>query len=160
MQVQTCSASIEVTIITTKSAGTLTAHRLVPSPKRRSRVATAATHVTPICTSTTPYGLPDLLTESLFKSVIPIEQAAQLTAASKASLPRAAPTSANSELRVGSSRSPCCMGSASYRVGAMGKRARARVSKKPDDCPDISWFVGSATENLRSLVVADEGGGT
>ena len=60
MQVQTCSASIEVTIITTKSAGTLTAHRLVPSPKRRSRVATAATHVTPICTSTTPYGLPDL----------------------------------------------------------------------------------------------------
>ena len=127
MQVQTCSASIEVTIITTKSAGTLTAHRLVPSPKRRSRVATAATHVTPICTSTTPYGLPDLLTESLFKSVIPIEQAAQLTAASKASLPRAAPTSANSELRVGSSRSPCCMGSASYRVGAM---ARACTSAK------------------------------
>ena len=104
VQVQTCSASIEVTIITTKSAGTLTAHRLVPSPKRRSRVATAATHVTPICTSTTPYGLPDLLTESLFKSVIPIEQAAQLTAASMASL---APTSANNELRVGSSRSPC-----------------------------------------------------
>ena len=104
MQVQTCSASIEVTIITTKSAGTLTAHRLVPSPKRRSRVATAATHVTPICTSTTPYGLPDLFTESLFKSVIPIEQAAQLTAASMASL---APTSANNELRVGSSRSPC-----------------------------------------------------
>ena len=28
-----------------------------------------------------------------------------------------------------------------------------------DDCPDISWFVVSATENLRSLVVADEGGG-
>jgi hypothetical protein len=128
MQVQTCSASIEVTIITTKSAGTLTAHRLVPSPKRRSRVATAATHVTPICTSTTPYGLPDLLTESLFKRVIPIEQAAQLTAASKASLPRAAPTSANSELRVGSSRSPCCMGSASYRVGAM-KRACTGVKE-------------------------------
>jgi hypothetical protein len=157
MQVQTCSASIEVTIITTKSAGTLTAHRLVPSPKRRSRVATAATHVTPICTSTTPYGLPDLLTESLFKSVIPIEQAAQLTAASKASLPRAAPTSANSELRVGSSRSPCCMGSASYRVGAIARVHGCQRNRMMR--PDISWFVVSATENLRSLVVADEGGG-
>ena len=91
-----------MTIITTKSQGTLTAHRLVPSPKRRSRVATAAMHVTAICTSTTPNGLPDLLTESLFNSVIPMEQAAQLTAASMVSL---APISASKLPCVGSSRS-------------------------------------------------------
>ena len=47
---------MEVTIIATKSTGMLTAHRLVPSPKWRLRVAAAATHVTAICTSTTPNG--------------------------------------------------------------------------------------------------------
>ena len=75
-------ATIDETIIATKSHGIVTAHLRVPFPKRTLRDATATTHVVAIWTITTPSGAPVLLTASLLRRVIPIEHEAHDAAAS------------------------------------------------------------------------------